>query len=508
MTDVAKKNVRGSTLLLLGRIVSLALNLGTQIVLVRHLSKSDYGLLAYSFLLAELLLVPVVFGLDAAITKYIPIFQERDEKRKLLGTVALTVGSILGISVLFATLIVIYPNGVASQLDLDRNTWLVVGIILFLSPINSLNAVCESLLAAFSSPRSILVGKQLMGPALKLTLVATAIFLHMDLWVLAIGYVTVGASILGLYCIFLLQVLAEEQLLGKKYLKHMELPEWSFVKFAVFQTGTDVIFVIRAFLPAILLKNSQGLTGIADYYAVMPLARLNDVVCGAFGILFSSSCSRLLARGDVDQINKNYWRTAAWITVLTFPVFTVTFLGAYPVSFALLGARYSPDSAGYLSILACGLFFQAALGPNGQTLWMLDKTKIAVLVEVLATAFAFACFATLVWMYGTIGVVIATSLSTIFYGLLNHAAMIWTCKEIRVNWQHTKLIAACVVAVVGMSLLKMSLASSLLIGLPLAICFWFVLLQMSHDLLDVDKTFPELRRISVARWLFFKADAR
>ena len=43
-----KKHIRGSTLLLAGRGIGIALNFAVQVLIVRHLAKADYGAFAYA----------------------------------------------------------------------------------------------------------------------------------------------------------------------------------------------------------------------------------------------------------------------------------------------------------------------------------------------------------------------------------------------------------------------------------------------------------------------------
>ncbi|MEP6665259.1 MAG: hypothetical protein ABJA81_02320, partial [Nocardioidaceae bacterium] len=48
---MGRQHVRGSMLLLLGRVLSLVFTVATQVVIVRALSKADYGVFAYAFTL-------------------------------------------------------------------------------------------------------------------------------------------------------------------------------------------------------------------------------------------------------------------------------------------------------------------------------------------------------------------------------------------------------------------------------------------------------------------------
>ena len=52
---IPKKHVRGSSLLLSGRFLAMALNLLTQILIIRYLPKTDYGMFAYALTLLAML---------------------------------------------------------------------------------------------------------------------------------------------------------------------------------------------------------------------------------------------------------------------------------------------------------------------------------------------------------------------------------------------------------------------------------------------------------------------
>jgi hypothetical protein len=62
--DETKAHIRGSSLLLFGRLLALAINLAIQVVIVRYLSKSDYGAFAYALSVIAMGSSIAVFGLD------------------------------------------------------------------------------------------------------------------------------------------------------------------------------------------------------------------------------------------------------------------------------------------------------------------------------------------------------------------------------------------------------------------------------------------------------------
>ena len=83
--ETTRKQVRGSSLLFAGRFLSLGINFGIQILIVRYLTKADFGAFAYALSLVSLGASIVTFGLDRSITRFIPIYEERQGVRQGLG---------------------------------------------------------------------------------------------------------------------------------------------------------------------------------------------------------------------------------------------------------------------------------------------------------------------------------------------------------------------------------------------------------------------------------------
>src|ERR671922_2959135 len=93
INQATKKNLRGSTFLLAGRVIGMVANFAIQVLIVRYLSKSDYGAFAYALSVISLGSSLTVFGLEKTITRFVPIYQERGEYHKLFGTLILAVST-------------------------------------------------------------------------------------------------------------------------------------------------------------------------------------------------------------------------------------------------------------------------------------------------------------------------------------------------------------------------------------------------------------------------------
>jgi O-antigen/teichoic acid export membrane protein len=101
--DSTKTHIRGSALLLIGRIISMGVNFAGQVIIVRYLSKSDYGAFAYALSVVAIGTAIGLIGLDKAIDRYVPIYYEKRDFRKMFGTILLVLSTILGIIALCFT---------------------------------------------------------------------------------------------------------------------------------------------------------------------------------------------------------------------------------------------------------------------------------------------------------------------------------------------------------------------------------------------------------------------
>src|SRR5574342_386937 len=87
----ARRQIRGSSLLLVGQLLAKGVNFGIQVMIVRYLSRSDYGAFAYGLSIVALGESIATFGLDRAITRYVPIYHEQRDYNKMFGTLFMVV---------------------------------------------------------------------------------------------------------------------------------------------------------------------------------------------------------------------------------------------------------------------------------------------------------------------------------------------------------------------------------------------------------------------------------
>ena len=98
--EAGRQHVRGSALLVLGRVVAMVIGMATQVVIVRTLTKSDYGAFAYALALAAAARTLLSLGQGRLLSRFLATYEEERDYPRLFGAIALAVGTICATSVL------------------------------------------------------------------------------------------------------------------------------------------------------------------------------------------------------------------------------------------------------------------------------------------------------------------------------------------------------------------------------------------------------------------------
>lgn len=501
VATATRRQIRGSGLLLMGRLIAMVVNFVVQVLTVRYLSKSDYGAFAYALSIVALGETVVTMGLDRAVSRYIPIYQERDDYPRMFGTLLMVLGTILGLGVVLIVGMVALQDTVSGTLISDRRAVELLVILIALSPVQALDNTLNGLFAVFSRPRAIFFRKYVLSPSLKILIVALLILGDSGVIFLAWGYLGAGALGVAIFSVVLWRVLREQGVLARFSRHTVQIPAREVLMFTVPLLATDLVYVVMNTVDAVLLERSGGTVDVAAFRAVQPTARLNQIVLQTFALLFTPAAARLFARNDREGINALYWQNAAWMAIISFPLFALTFSLAGPITVLLYGSRYE-DSALIMAMLSLGYYFNAATGQNGLTLKVLGKLRYVVSVDILVAVINFVVNLILIPRYGAVGAAVGTMGTMILYNILKQAGLLFNT-GIRIfdpRTLHMYLII--ILSAVGLLLLEVLVNPPAAMGIVIAVLMSLLVLRLNRALLNLDTMFPELLRVPGVRWLF------
>ena len=500
-SQATKKHLRGSTLLLTGRFISMAANFAVQVLIVRYLSKSDYGAFAYAFSLISLGSSIAVFGFDKTVTRFIPMYQEKGEFHKVFGSIIMMVGTVLSLSFFLILLVFGLKGWITGTLVNDHLAVQLLVLMIILVPIQALDSLLIGMLAIFSKPSSIFFRRYVLGPSLRISVVLLLVIFHSNVYFLSIGYILAGALGIAIYYGILIRDLRRQPLWKHFNIHKLEFPLKEIFGFSTPLLTSNFVYVVRSQMVILLLEYFRSTLDVAAYRAVQPVADLNTTVIQSFGVLFMPTMARMFARKEQEGIDDLYWQSAVWITVISFPIFLLTFSLAQPLTLLLFGERYA-QSGWIMAVLAFGYYFNAALGFNADTLRIYGKLRYTVIVDFIAMFICLALNVILIPRYGAMGGAIGTCGTLVLYNILNHVGLKFATKINLFQWRYLRVYVSIVAATLSLAILQRLLGLPIYVGVAFAGLFSLIVLMVNRSVLNLEQTFPELWRFRLVRILF------
>ena len=496
--------LRGSALLLLGRVLGITANLVVQVLVVRGLSRTEYGAFAYALAAANLLTVCVSLGLEQAVQRFATLYDEQRRPGRLAGALVVNVVTVMVLGTVVVGAVFLLSDHLAGTLVRDQRAVSLLVVLALLAPLQALDSLAMNLFAIYARPTTIFWRRYVLGPALKIAVAVTVIGTDGSVEALAWGYVGASAVGLAVYGRVLVGLLRERGVLGGSAAA-LELPVRELFSFTVRAVSADLVVIFLFASDAIIVGALQGSDQVALLQAVQPLANGNLLVFYALIPLFIPQATRMFAGSDLVGLALAYRRSTLWVLVATFPVLALTVPLAGPLTTALFGSEYR--SAGpILALLAMGQFLLAGFGLTGLTCKAFAELRLLVQANVLIAVLNVVVNIALVWRYGPLGAAAGT---------LGCIALLSALKC--VAFQRATGLAA-VDRVLVRGLLSVAVVAGAIAGLtalappsaPVAV-LWAglgsaIVLAVNWHRLEVGEVFPELGRTRIAQRLNRGAD--
>lgn len=501
INQATKKHLRGSTLLMAGRIIAMAANFAVQVLIVRYLSKSDYGAFAYVMSLISLGSSLAVFGMDKTVTRFLPIYQERGEYHKLFGAIVVMVSTIFSLGFFLVLLVFGLRGWITESFINDQQTVNLLLLLIFLAPLQAFDSLLVGMLAVFGKPSAIFFRRHILGPGLKLLVVLLIILFRSNVFYLSAGYLVSGALGVTIYSGILIQQIRNQELWKQFNIQKIRFPVKEVFRFSIPLLTTNFVYILRSHLVVVALGYFRDTPDVAAFRAVQPVADLNTVVIQSFALLFMPTMARMFAKKDHAGMDDLYWQSAIWISVISFPIFLVTFSLAQPLTLLLFGERYA-QSGSIMALLAFGYYFNAALGYNADTLRVNGRLRYTVAIDFLAMLISLGLSLILIPRYGAIGAAIGTCGTLVVYNILNHLGLKFATKINLFQWRYLRVYVSIVLGTAGLAVFQSLLALPIYTGLALAGLISLIVLIINRKVLNIEQTFPELLRFRLIKLLF------
>lgn len=497
--DVSSQ-IRGSGVLMLGRMGSIGVNLAVQALIARGLTKDEFGHFSYALALVTMFATFITLGIDRAVPRFVAMYDERREYGNLVGTLVIQLSTILTLGLFAVVAVLGLQSWIADVAIGDAQVTAVLVILVFLAPLQALDQLAVAMFAVYAKPSAIFVRRYLFTPGMRLLVVALLVAGDRGAEFLAVGYVVTGLVGVILYGVLLWPMLTKTGVIAEARASGISLPWRSVLGYSLPLLSSDLLFSIMNTSDVVLLERYRDSEAVAAYRVVLPAAKLNQFVMASFALLFVPLASRFLERRDRQGMTDLYWRTAAWIAVATFPLFAITFALADDLSAAMFGEVYR-SSGTYLSLLALGYYFNAALGFNGLTVKTAGRIRYTIVISLVAAVMNIALNIVLIPEFGPLGAAVGTLVTLVVHNLLKQFGLRFGTGVSPYPVGMLRPYVFIVVATVLLFAARAAFDPPLALGILMVAVVSLGLIRVTRTQLDVLTAFPEVGKIPLARKL-------
>jgi O-antigen/teichoic acid export membrane protein len=491
--DEAGRHLRGSSMLFAGRLLAVLLSMVTQVVLVRSLSRAGYGTVAYVLATGEFVRTVVSLGENQSLGRFLALYEHEDRAGRFVGTLVMVLGKVLASTVVLVVAAAALWPVLGDRVVKDGSVGAVIALAFLLAPIEAIDRVIEAAYAVFARAGAIFLRKYVLAPGLRLAVVLAVGATGAGPRTLLLGYIAASALGVALYAGGLVRILRGRQLLRREGL---EFPARQYFGFSLPLLTTDLVPLCMNFLAVVLLGAVRGTDEVARLRAILPAARLNQIVIFSFTLLFTPMATRFFSRGDIGGMQRVYWQTAVWLTVLSFPVLAITAPLAGPTTVALFGERYR-SAAPVLAILAVGYYANAAFGFNSLTLQAFGHVRFLVRVNLAAAVLDVVLLVALAPRFGAVGVAIANATTLLAQNVANQVGLRRLIGVEVVAPRALRVYATIVVAALALAAMQLVVHPPVVLAFAAAALVSAAVLALNRRHLDLVSTFPELRKVPV-----------
>lgn len=498
-SDIHREHMRGSTLMVLGRLISMALNLAVQVLAVRYLGKSGYGAFAYAVALSALATNVVLLGQDQALGRFLPRFETEGRPGRARGAMVVGFATVFLLGGAIVALVV-GLRAIGIDLTSDEQAAAVLVVLIGLSPLVAFDELFQTFFATTAKPTAIFFRRHVVTPGLRLASVLFVMWTGGGARDLAWAYLISGALGVALYIALLVRIVRHHEFYGGSRSVPREYPIRLMWRFGTPVYISQLLTVLHTTMIIVLLEAMKSVEQVASFRAVLPIAQMNTIGIQSFRLLYLPVVSRLLATDDSGGVGKLYWQSASWLAVGTFPIFVATFAFAEPVTQLLFGEDFA-DSSGILAVLALGFYVSSTLGLNTHTLRASGVVRLLLLIDGAAATLAIGSALVLIDRYGAFGAAIASSGAIVVQNVLTHVALQRTLDDMSFPRELRRTYASVAVGAGVLTGVQLLLDPPLLIGGGLGVVVTVGVLLLNRRVLDIGDVVPEIRKVPFLRAL-------
>ena len=408
--------VGSSFIVFIGLFLSKIFFYAYRLVIARFFGPEAYGVFSLALSLLLLFTLFFTFGFDRGVLRFISLYKEKEDKRKVRYLVSFSTKITFFSGILAAIILYFLAETISIKIFHNSDLVIFLKIFSFTIPLTIFSNILLSIIRAYEKIFWYSFFLNILQNVLKFSSLILLIFLGVKLNSVPISY-SIGIFGMFLASYFFCRVYLSD-IFGRHDLKLKEASKmkreflaysWPLMLFGVINT---ILFWIDSFSIGFFRNTSE----VGLYNVAVPLAALLGFFPELFIQLFFPLITKEYSKKNIPLIKELSKQLGKWIFMLNLPLFIILFLFPGAIINILFGKEYIL-AENSLRILSLGTFVATStiyisdnlLAMKGKSKLILANILIAAIINILLDIF-------LVPKYGINGAAIATAIVHILLG--------------------------------------------------------------------------------------------
>jgi O-antigen/teichoic acid export membrane protein len=397
--------LKGSLVIFVGTILEILINFFNRIILIRHITPSEYGIFSIAFVILNVMAIIGFLGLAEGIPRYIP-YHKSDLKKT--GSIIKSGIVISFVASFVVSLFVYYLAGDIAGLLGKPELARVLRVFVFAVPFWVMITIIIAIYRGFGKVEIRAYFQSIIMPLIRLLLFLIVIMTASKF--LSFMYAFAGAIVVT--CIAIL-IYFFKNLPNAIYRGTIKTSMWkSLLVFSLPLVVTGLISKVMGWTDTLVLGYYKASELVAIYNAASPLAQFIPVIFMSTMFIYLPIASELSAKNETKNIRDIYSVVTRWTFALTFPIFIFIILFAENIISILFGTAYLKGALA-LQILAFAFFAQVIVGPTSATLVAIGKPKAVMYTLISGAVVNIILNILFIPTYAATGAAVATTISLI-----------------------------------------------------------------------------------------------
>jgi len=441
INESLQKVAKGAGLVFIGMVIGMIFGFVNRILIARYFTKADYGIFSLSFVIVNVCITVSLLGLQQGLTRQIAYHHNKNDSR--INKIVSTAVQIILISSISLSIILIFSSDFLSvKIFHDFSLKMPLKIFAVSIPFFALIMIFVSIFRGFGNVKEKVFFQDLARNVFFLSFLFFVIALNLPFVYVIYAFT---ASVAITFVIFIFYIY-KKGLLSKIKLKDFDMQEGKkLLFFSLPLLGVFMLNMIMNWTDTLMLGYYKSSDIVGLYNAASPLARLLSIFLTSLGFIYMPIISLLYSQNLIGEIKKVYQIITKWVFSFTLPFSMIFLLFPKAILTFFFGSKYV-EAVPVLQFLSICFLFHSFLGPQGETLLAMGKSKYLSYAAVTGAVLNVALNASLIPMMGLAGAAIATMISWDLAQIINLLGLYHYSKIQPFTVQYLKPVMGAVIA--------------------------------------------------------------